>query len=377
VPETLLEELKRYIEWGPEDEAALRAFHPRAAPELPRIANVFYERILAHPGARQALDGTPAQLDRLKGTLIAWMDSLLSGPWDEAYYARRARIGRAHVRIALPQHYMVAAMNVVRRELALVVEQKFPATAAATRRALWKALDLDLAIMLDTYREDLLARQARAERLSTFGQLAGSIAHELRNPLAVMETSLFILKTQIEGNEHALKHADRVSSQVRVANDIITQLLDMIRERPLEREPVRLRDVLAESSSAVATPPGVRLVCEGMEELPAIGADPRQLRQVFVNLLDNAASAVGDEGEIRVSGAARGGLVEISVQDTGPGVNPEILERLFDPLVTTKAKGIGLGLALARRIVERHGGSIIHEKPEGGGARFVVRLQVA
>ncbi len=377
MPETLLEELKRYVEWGPADEAALRALHPRATPELPRIANVFYERILAHAGARKALDGTSAQLDRLKGTLVAWMDSLLSGPWDEAYYERRARIGHAHVRIALPQHYMIAAMDVVRRELDLVIDQKSPATAASTRCAVGKILDLDLAIMLHTYREDLLAQQARVERLSTFGQLVGSIAHELRNPLSVIETSLFIVKSRIGQDERVHKHVDRVADQVRIANDIITQLLDMIRERPLKREPVRLRDVLAESSNAVTVPPGIHLASEGMDDLPAVGGDPKQLRQVFVNLLDNAVSAVGSQGQIRVSGAARDGEVEVAIQDDGPGIAPEIRKRLFDPLVTTKAKGIGLGLALVRRVVERHGGTIVHEQPEGGGARFVVRLPVA
>ena len=209
--ETLLEELKRYVDWSLADEAALRALHPRAFPELPRIANVFYERILAHSGARRSLDGTSAQLDRLKGTLVAWMDSLLSGPWDEAYYERRARIGRTHVRIALPQHYMLGAMNVVRRELDAVIDEKSPATAAATRRAVGKILDLDLAIMLHTYREDLLAQQARVERLSTFGQLVGSIAHELRNPLSVIETSLFILRSRIGEDERIHKHGIRLT----------------------------------------------------------------------------------------------------------------------------------------------------------------------
>src|SRR4030095_5906155 len=112
--ETLFEELKRYVLWEPADEAALRALHPLAAPEFERIADVFYRRILDHDEARTVLEGGESQVGRLKVTIRAWMDTLLTGPWDEAYYERRARIGRVHVRIKLPQHYMLGAMDVVR-----------------------------------------------------------------------------------------------------------------------------------------------------------------------------------------------------------------------------------------------------------------------
>src|SRR5262245_48000625 len=103
--ETLFQELKRYVQWDDADEAALRGLHPLAVPELERIADVFYLRILDHDEARKALEGGESQVGRLKITLRAWMDMLLRGPWDEIYYETRARIGRVHVRIALPQHY--------------------------------------------------------------------------------------------------------------------------------------------------------------------------------------------------------------------------------------------------------------------------------
>ena len=100
--ETLFQELKRYVLWQPADEQALLGFHPLASPDLERIADVFYRRILDHDEARKALEGGESQVGRLKITLVAWMDLLLKGPWDEAYYQKRARIGRVHVRIALP-----------------------------------------------------------------------------------------------------------------------------------------------------------------------------------------------------------------------------------------------------------------------------------
>src|SRR5512142_890339 len=210
--ESVFEELKRYVSWTGEGEAALRSLHPHAAPHFARIAEVFYARILTHEGAKQALIGGESRVGQLKITLIAWMDRLLTGPWDEEYFQLRCRIGRVHVRIALPQHYMFGAMNLVRRELNEIIDSEHRDDAEALRRArvgVGKILDLELAIMLHTYREDLIAQQARTERLATFGQLIGSIGHELRNPLGVIESSLYILQGRTHGDERAQKHIDR------------------------------------------------------------------------------------------------------------------------------------------------------------------------
>lgn len=377
--ETLFAELKRYVQWSGADETALRALHAHAEPELERIAAVFYRRILDHDQARTALEGGESQVGRLKVTLQAWMNELLRGPWDEAYYERRARIGRVHVRIALPQHYMFGAMNVIRGELIGLIERFYRGDAEqdrATRLALGKILDLELAIMLHTYREDLIAAQARQERLSTFGQLVGSIGHELRNPLGVIESSLYILKSRVSGDERGQKHVDRIGEQLVIANQIISDLLDMIRDKPLQRARVELAGIVESAVAAIKRPLDVDVVIEGVGALPAIEADASKLRQVIVNLVENAVHAVGARGTVRVRGVAREGGVELAVEDTGPGVDAQVRGRLFEPLITTKTKGIGLGLPLVRRIVERHGGTIAYEPRAEGGARFVVRLPV-
>lgn len=379
VSETLFDELKRYVRFGTEDQDTLRALHPLVSPEFARIADIFYRRILEHPEARKALAGE-SQVGRLKLTLVIWMDKLFIGPWDEEYYELRARIGRVHVRIALPQHYMFGAMNVLRQEMNGVIDRRFmdrPDELRRGRVAVGKILDLELAIMLHTYREDLLSQQARTERLATFGQLVGSIGHELRNPLSVIESSLFILKGRIGEDERASKHIDRISEQVAIANDIISKLLDMIRDRPLNRQTIRVDEVIAVAASSIQWPPGVRLVQNGIAHLPPVAVDPGQLRQVFVNLLSNAVHATSPQGEVMISGRRDGDVLELSVEDTGPGVDDAVRGRLFEPLVTSKSSGIGLGLALVKRIMERHGGSIRYQPRPQGGAHFAVRLPIS
>jgi two-component system sensor histidine kinase HydH len=378
--ETLLEELKRYVGFGAEDERALVALHAIAKPHFPRIARVFYDRILEHEGARQALEGGESQVGHLRGTLEVWMSQLMRGPWDEAYYELRCRIGRMHVRISLPQHYMFGAMNVLRQELNGIIDGAYldrPESLRAARTALGKILDLELAIMLHTYREDLLAQQARNERLSTFGQLVGSIGHELRNPLGVIETSLYILKGRPGAvDERTAKHLVRIGEQVGIANRIVSDLLDMIRDRPLQRQEVWLDEVWQEALNAVQRPDTVTVSAEGLASLPAVQGDAGQLRQVFVNLLENAVQALEETGgTVSLSAAPPdGGMVELVLEDSGPGVSDAIRRRLFEPLMTTKSSGIGLGLPLVKRILERHGGTIAYAPRAGAGARFVLRL---
>ena len=374
--ESVLQELQRYVGWSAEDEAALRALHPVLEGHFETVARTFYDRILEHDEARKVLVGGESSVGRLKVTLVAWMHRLLKGPWDEEYFELRCRIGRVHVRIGLPQHYMFGAMNVVRRELNLIIDAQYgprPGALATARGALAKALDIELAIMLHTYREDLLAQQSRVERLSTFGQLVGSIGHELRNPLGVMETSLFILKNRTKDDERAKKHVDRIGEQLGIANTIITDLLEMIREKPLSKERLGLAQVIEAAAAAVERPSRVDLQLDGLMDVPEVEGDAGQLRQVFVNLIQNAVHAAGEEGHVWVRATADQRQVEVSIEDTGSGIDPSIRARLFEPLVTTKAKGIGLGLALVKRIVERHGGSIAYA-PRDKGARFVLRL---
>lgn len=185
--ETWFAEMKRYVRFGGDDEVALRRLFWFAAPAFPRIAEEFYQRLEEHPRAKAVFSGSE-QVQRLKATLRDWLRLLLVGPWDEVYYAQRARIGHMHVKIGLPQKYMFGAMNLIRVDLIRIAQRAHtegdptPSASQPSRIdlldvtvALQKVIDLELAIMLETYREAFVERGQFVARMET-AQLAERLA---------------------------------------------------------------------------------------------------------------------------------------------------------------------------------------------------------
>ncbi|MDH5673797.1 MAG: protoglobin domain-containing protein [Myxococcales bacterium] len=379
--ESMFEELKRYVRFDSEDETRLRELSTLAEPHVESIVESFYARVVEHSEAVAVVRGGQEQISRLKRTLQAWLRSCLTGPWDEHYFEERARIGRVHVRIQLPQQYNFTAMALVRERLVLVaLEDDAPdAVTAARVRAINRLLDLELAIILHTYSEDYRAQLQRRERLATFGQMTSTIGHELRNPLGVIESSAYLLRRKL-GTEPALRrHVDKIRAQVSRSNRIIGSMLDIVRDRPPHVLPVAA-PLLAERAAASLLEElgfGVELLIE--PDLPRVLVDAAQIEQVLSNLLINAVEAIGAEGRVRLEVVpGRDGRVELRVSDSGPGVDATLIPRLFEPLVTTKDSGVGLGLAFCRKVVDAHGGELALAKPDDlGGARFIVRLPVA
>ncbi|MFO0761336.1 MAG: protoglobin domain-containing protein [Byssovorax sp.] len=163
-PETLFEEMKRYIRFEPEDEARIAALRPLVAPHFPRIADEFYDRIREHEEAHAVFTGEP-QINRLRDSMVRWMERLCAGPYDQSYYDETAKIGRMHVRIGLPQRYMFTAMTLIRSALATIAEDALGPASRPMREALHRVLDLDLAIMMEAYRDAYAARVQHVEQL--------------------------------------------------------------------------------------------------------------------------------------------------------------------------------------------------------------------
>lgn len=383
VARPLIEEVAGYVGFDESDALLLRELGPHLRPRFEPIIDRFYESIEANPGAAEVITGGQAQIERLKGTLIDWMEGLVGGVYDDAYWERRARIGRVHVRIGLDQRYMFSAMNLIREGLHEALENSdFDGErVAGAHRAIDRICDIELAMMLETYREAYVARIRSTERLATLGQLAASIGHDLRNPLAVIETSLHLLRRRVTEDPRAVRHLGRIGDQVALCGSIISDLLELARDREPIRTAAPFGPLVEEALGAVPGSPGVSVEMDIPEGLPPVRVDAGQLRQVVVNLVSNAVQAAeqdgrdaGERGAVQVRAWAEGDALLFAVRDDGPGLTDEARARLFEPLFTTRAKGIGLGLALCKRIVDKHGGSIHGHNHGGGGAEFIVRL---
>ena len=376
----LLDELMRYIEFTPEDAAQMYAMGPVLRPHFPRVVDRFYEAIDRTPAAAAVFTGGAEQIERQKTLLHSWLEGLVGGVYDDAYLARRARIGRTHVRIGLDQRYMFSGMNIVRSELhsALYDSSEWPADQARSgHRAIDRICDIELAIMLETYREAYISRVKEAERLATIGQVAASIGHELRNPLAVMKTSVHMLTRRVPSDERTVKHLYRLDEQIVLCNTIISDLLELARDRPAERIATDIATVVSEAALSVPRPAAIGLGLHIEPKIPSVAVDPGQFRQLVINLVLNATQVLEGTGKIEVRLGADEQSVVLTVEDSGPGITPDVQARLFEPLFTTRSSGTGLGLALCRRVVEKHNGSIVASNREGGGAAFVVRVPLA
>ncbi|HVZ72903.1 MAG TPA: protoglobin domain-containing protein [Polyangia bacterium] len=371
--------MKAYVGFTDEASVVLRAAHAAIAPHFGPIIDDFYATIEAHPGARAAITGGADQIDRLKKSLLRWIDELFRGPHDEAYFERRARIGRVHVQIDLPQVYMFAAMDRIRVRAQDVLRRAegFDAERATrTATALDQILDIELAIMLETYREDLVAKNRTAERLSTIGQFAAGIGHELRNPLGVVESSAFLVSRRLQQLQVAdvsvARHMDKIVSEVQRSNKTITDLLELARSKPLKRRVVDAREFVERAVPAANVPADVKVEITAPPGIP-LDADPDQLARVVTNLVINASQAMGGRGHVWIDARREREETVIVVRDDGPGVPSDVRARIFEALFTTKAKGSGLGLALCRRIAEAHGGRVTLD-PSDRGAAFRVTI---
>lgn len=221
-------------------------------------------------------------------------------------------------------------------------------------------------------------RLLRVERLASAGQVSAGVAHELRNPLAVIETSVFILNERLGSDERSLRQVRRIGEQVATATAIVNDVLETVRDRPNARLPVDLASVARDALARVPRPADIQVALDLPTDVAVAPGDARRLRQVVINLLSNAVQAlrgVDDRApRIALSVARDASAARLTVHDNGAGIPEAALPRLFDPLFSTRPDGTGLGLSLSRRIVEAHGGTLTAENAPGGGARFTLAL---
>ena len=236
----------------------------------------------------------------------------------------------------------------------------------------------DLEDLVEQRTTELLEAQealVRRERLAMLGQLSSGVGHELRNPLGVMTNSVYYLKTVLRNSPPKVhEYLDIISQQVALSEKIVSDLLDFARQKPPRRQPTPLAHVTDQQIDRLGKRDGVRIELRIPPDLPDVLADPVQVGQVIFNLLTNAVQALGSGGVITVAAEHSMGAVLYTVADTGTGIPPENLEKIFEPLFTTKARGIGLGLAVSRTIARANGGELSVTSRAGQGAEFTLRL---
>ncbi len=218
----------------------------------------------------------------------------------------------------------------------------------------------------------------KKEKLAVLGKLAGGVGHELRNPLGAVKNAAYFLNMVLENPEPDVRESlEIMNKEITRSEDILGSLLDFARPTVLTVRKTRINNVLSEAAARNPLPENVRLAMNLDENLPLIMADPDKLLQVFTNLITNAIQAMPAGGDLTVTSSGTGpDGVMVSVSDTGTGITEENKKKLFEPLFTTKAKGIGLGLVVTKSIVEAHKGSIAVESGVGKGTTFTVRLPI-
>ena len=236
---------------------------------------------------------------------------------------------------------------------------------------------------LQTSNEELREAQEqliRSEKLAAIGQLAGGVGHELRNPLGAIKNAIYYVKGKVAKSElgekepRVIEFLDIADDEVNSSNKIITDLLGFSRVGKPAVSPARIEGVIDDALSRLAIPENIEVVKNLDAGLPEVNIDTDQTRQVLVNMIMNAVQAMPEGDRLTISAREGDKFLEVEISDTGCGIPREAIGKIFDPLFTTRAKGIGLGLAVCKAVIERHKGHIEVESEVGKGTTFTIRL---
>jgi signal transduction histidine kinase len=306
------------------------------------------------------------------GALAAWLISrpiteplreiaLAAKGISEGDYSRRASVSRED-----EMGFLADAFNAMASEIETSQHELEGRVAARTS---------ELQTALGELRETQEAL-VRKEKLAMLGVLAGGVGHELRNPLGVMTNAVYYLGAVLKDAPGEVKeYLGILGTQIVLAEKIVGDLLDFARIKPPEFETVSVKQIVDEQLARAGSLDGVVVKHDFASNLPSIRVDRVQIGQVVLNLITNALQSMNGNAALTFRGRSTAdGFVRLDVVDTGTGITPAQMERLFEPLFTTKARGIGLGLAVSRRLAQANGATISVESTPGAGTTMSVSL---
>ncbi len=381
--------MKKSIGFLDEDARSVRSLAKFAQPFIPPIVEHFYDFLQQDDDAHAIFTGGEDQIDRLRVALANWLEELFVGIYDKVYYENRLRIGHTHVRVGLPQHYMIVGMQLVWKELESKLQETTSPDIQEKLRSLHKLLMLDLTIMLDSYKDSyseqiretersaVEEKLTRAEHLAEIGQLAASLAHEIKNPLAGISGAIQIMRETLAIDDPHRPILLEVLGQISRLDAVVKDLLFYARPTPPRKERASIDDIVIRVLRLLREEPAMQRlhIEQNNNQGQAIAyVDSLQIEQLLLNLLLNAAHASADEDVIELTLGQTVDHVQLMVKDHGAGMSPETIKHAFEAFFTTKAKGTGLGLSICRRIVEAHGGRIKLESEINVGTTVKIDL---
>ncbi|MES2178207.1 MAG: ATP-binding protein [Gemmatimonadota bacterium] len=226
--------------------------------------------------------------------------------------------------------------------------------------------------------QDTQESLVRREKLAMLGQLASGVGHELRNPLGVMTNAVYYLKMVLSASpKNVHEYLDILQQQITLSEKIVSDLLDFARLRPPQRERASLLQLTETQIARLGPTASAEIIVDIPQDVPQVTVDPVQIGQIILNLLTNAIQALEGPGRITVHAETGNGMVYYDVTDTGGGIQPENVDKIFEPLFTTKARGIGLGLAVSRTLARSNDGDLTATSTPGEGATFRLTLPAA
>jgi PAS domain S-box-containing protein len=248
------------------------------------------------------------------------------------------------------------------------------------QKALQKNLEQQ-AGMLQSIIEERTKQLKDSERLAAIGQTAGMVGHDLRNPLQTIAGELYLAKKEVESlsegevKSNLQESLQTMEEQVVYMDKIVSDLQAFVRPIKVDKKPINLKELVDAVFPSIAIPANIILTKEIADDFPQIKADVQLLKRVLINLVTNAMQAMPNGGKLTLHSQVNSdGQVLVTVEDTGIGIPEKIKPQIFTPLFTTKPRGQGFGLAVCKRVIEAHGGTISFESQEGKGAKFTIQF---
>jgi PAS domain S-box-containing protein len=384
---------------GREFSAELSASVVRDASGKPEyfvaITRDITERKESEEALRETKDYLHNLLNYANTPVIVWDNEQKISLFNNAFealtgYKKGSMLGRS-IDVLFPPLQKTEILQTIERAMAgekwQSVEVPILCKDGETRIALWNSANVQdkagnivatIAQGQDiTERKRLQEALLKSERLAAIGQLASAVGHEIRNPLGVIKNSAYFLNMMLKdvADEKVVKHLKILEKEVNSANLIISDLLDFARKKPLTLVKTDLNETVKNTLSKITVPENIKVEIK-LGEISKMLLDEERVQRVCHNLILNAVQAMPEGGKLAIQTTKQDDSAKLIVQDTGVGIPKEIVPRLFTPLFSTKAKGIGLGLVICKQIVEGHDGNITVDSRVGEGSTFTVKLPI-